>query len=130
MAGVQLARGVRSGRNMTHILRTAFVAAAFLVASGAASAQGQTQNDRGMKVYADQKCALCHAIGGKGNAKGALDAVGSRLKAEEIREWVVHPAEMTKKMKAERKPQMKAYPNLSKEDLDALVSYLVSLKKK
>jgi hypothetical protein len=33
-------------------------------------------------------------------------------------------------MKAERKPQMKAYPNLSKEDLDALVSYLVSLKKK
>jgi mono/diheme cytochrome c family protein len=115
---------------MTHMLRTASVAAAFLVVVGVAPAQGQTQSDRGMKVYADQKCTLCHAIGGKGNAKGALDDAGSRLKAEEIREWIVHPAEMTKKMKAERKPPMKAYPNLSKEDLDALVSYLVSLKKK
>jgi mono/diheme cytochrome c family protein len=83
-----------------------------------------------MKVYADQKCAACHAIAGKGNAKGALDDVGSRLKADEIREWMVNPAAMTKKAKAERKPPMRAYPKVSKDDLDALVAYMLSLKKK
>ncbi len=35
----------------------------------------------GEKVYADQKCSVCHSIAGKGNAKGPLDDVGSRLSA-------------------------------------------------
>lgn len=100
---------------------------ASLAVSGTAFAQGAVE--RGMKVYADQKCAVCHAIGGKGNAKGALDDVGSRLSADEIRAWIVSPAEMTKKTKAERKPPMRAYPNLPKEEVDALVAYMLSLKK-
>ena len=83
-----------------------------------------------MKVYADQKCAACHSIAGKGNQKGALDDVGSRLTMDEIRAWIVNPAEMTKKTKAERKPPMRAYPKLPKEDLDAIVAYMLSLKKK
>jgi mono/diheme cytochrome c family protein len=86
--------------------------------------------ERGMTVYVDQKCAVCHSIGGKGNAKGALDDVGTRLTPDDIRAWIVTPAEMTKKTKAERKPPMRAYASLSKEDLDALVAYMVSLKKK
>jgi hypothetical protein len=36
---------------------------------------------------------------------------------------------MSAKAKAVRKPAMKAYPNLPREDLDALVGYLASLKK-
>jgi mono/diheme cytochrome c family protein len=101
-----------------------------LTLTGIASAQDKAQVDRGMKVYADQKCSICHAIEGKGNAKGALDSVGAKLKADEIREWLVNPVEMATKAKADRKPVMKAYANLSKEDLDALVAYLSSLKKK
>ncbi|MET0167962.1 MAG: cytochrome c [Vicinamibacterales bacterium] len=101
---------------------------ASLAMSGTAFAQGSIE--RGMKVFADQKCAVCHSIGGQGNAKGALDDVGSRLSADEIRMWIVSPAEMTKKTKAERKPPMRAYPNLAKEDVDALVAYMLSLKKK
>jgi hypothetical protein len=73
---------------------------------------------------------VCHSIAGKGNAKGPLDDVGSRLSAEEIRQWMVNPAEMTKKTNAARKPPMRAYPNLPKEDLDGLVAYMLSLKKK
>ncbi|HEY5619085.1 MAG TPA: cytochrome c [Vicinamibacterales bacterium] len=111
-------------------VRITLVLMAFLAASGTASAQDQKQIERGMKVYADQKCAACHAIAGKGNAKGALDDVGSRLKADDIRAWIVSPAEMTKKTKAERKPPMRAYPNLPKEDLDALLAYMLSLTKK
>ena len=100
-----------------------------LAAGRLVSAQGNAQIERGMKVYTDQKCAVCHSIAGKGNAKGALDDVGSRLTPDEIRAWLANPAEMTKKTKAERKPPMRAYPNLAKEDVDALVAYLLSLKK-
>ena len=95
-----------------------------------AAAQDKALIERGMKVYAEQKCSICHSIDGKGNAKGPLDSVGLKLSADEIREWMVHPAEMTKKTKAERKPPMRAYPNLSKEDVDAVVAYMQSLKKK
>ena len=115
---------------VNHTLTAAFAAALCLASTGVASAQDQEQIDSGMKVYADQKCSVCHAIGGKGNLKGALDDVGSRLSAEEIRQWIINPAEMTRKTKAERKPAMRAYPNLSKDDLDALVAYMLSLRKK
>jgi mono/diheme cytochrome c family protein len=102
-----------------------FVLAAF---SGTASAQDAAA--KGAKVYADQKCSLCHSIAGKGNAKGSLDGVGSKLKPEEIREWIVDPVGMATKAKAERKPPMTAkYKTLPKEDLDNLVAYLASLKK-
>jgi mono/diheme cytochrome c family protein len=104
-------------------------AAVWLLAAGPASAQDKAQVERGMKVFADQKCSVCHSIAGKGNAKGALDNVGAKLKADEIREWIVNAAEMTKKTKAERKPPMKAYASLPKEDVDALVAYMQSLKK-
>ena len=83
----------------------------------------------GEKVYAAQKCATCHSIGTKGNKKGPLDDVGSKLTADELREWVVDAKGMTTKTKAPRKPEMKSY-KLPKEDLDALVAYMMTLKKK
>jgi len=87
--------------------------------------------EKGMKVYADLKCAMCHSIAGKGNAKGPLDEVGTKLKVDEIRQWIVDPVAMTAKTKAERKPLMlNKYTALPKDDLDALVAYMVSLKKK
>jgi mono/diheme cytochrome c family protein len=95
-----------------------------------ARAQDKALIERGIKVYADQKCSVCHSIDGKGNAKGPLDSVGLRLSADDVREWMIHPAEMHKKTKAERKPFMRAYPNLPKDDLDAIVAYMLSLKKK
>ena len=84
---------------------------------------------KGEKLFADQKCSLCHSIGDKGNKKGALDGVGAKLKAVEIREWLTDAKAMTAKTKATRKPEMKAY-SLPKEDVDALVAYLETLKKK
>ena len=83
---------------------------------------------QGEKVYADQKCALCHSIGDKGNKKGPLDGVGTKLKAGELREWIVDAKGMTVKTKATRKPDMKSYA-LPKEDVDALVAYMATFKK-
>ena len=111
------------------------IAAALVVAAlTAGSASAQDLKAKGEKVYTDQKCSVCHSIAGKGNTKGPLDNVGSKLSADEIRQWITDPAGMTAKSKAERKPAMstmaaklKAIP---KDDVDALVAYLSSLKGK
>ena len=100
------------------------------LSAGSAAAQDKAAIERGMKVYADSKCSVCHSIDGKGQAKGPLDGVGLKYTEAEMRDWMVKPAEMTKKTNAPRKPPMRAYPNLAKEDLDALVAYMMSLKKK
>jgi len=94
-----------------------------------AEAQAAPANGGGV-VFAAQKCSMCHGLDGKGNQKGALDDVGTKLTADQIRQWIVNPTEMAAKAQAVRKPAMKAYPNLSEEDLDALVAFLHSKKKK
>jgi mono/diheme cytochrome c family protein len=105
-----------------------FLAVAMFI-GGVGSAAAQSAADKGATVYAAQKCSMCHALDGKGNAKGALDGVGSKMSADDIRKWIVTPAEMTAKANATRKPLMRAYPNLPKEDLDALVAFLAAKKK-
>lgn len=84
---------------------------------------------KGEQVYTAQKCATCHSIAGKGSKKNPLDGVGAKLSADDIREWIIHPKEMTAKSKSTKKPPMPAkYSALSAADLDALVAYLQSLK--
>jgi len=106
----------------------AVICLAILSVSGAASAAARDAKDQGEKVFTDQKCALCHSVGDKGNKKGPLDGVASKLKGEEIREWIVDAKGMTVKTKAARKPPMKTYA-LPKDDVDALVAYLTTLTK-
>jgi mono/diheme cytochrome c family protein len=96
---------------------------------GAAPAAAQDSPSQGEKVFAAQKCALCHSVGGKGNAKGPLDEAVNKLSADEIRAWITDPKGMTAKTKATRKPAMKEF-NLPKADVDALVVYLSAMKKK
>jgi mono/diheme cytochrome c family protein len=111
-------------------LIAAICALAFVVVATPAQAQSPDLVAKGQAVYAAQKCSMCHSIEGKGQAKGPLDDIGGKLKADDIREWIVNPAKMTKEHNATRKPAMKAYANLPKEDLEALVAYMTSLKKK
>ena len=98
-----------------------------IVATSTLSAQDATIA-KGQQVYADQKCGLCHSIGDKGNKKGPLDGVGSKLSAADLKLWMTDAKAMTEKTKATRKPEMKSY-NLPKGDLDAVVAYMQSLKK-
>ena len=108
-------------------MKRVFTAAIFMLIAGPAFAQGAAE--KGAAVFAAQKCMTCHALDGKGQAKGPLDGIGAKLTADEIRAWLVTPAEMMKKANATRKPPMRAYASLPKEDLDALVAFLASKKK-
>jgi len=74
-----------------------------LVATAAAQDAKVT---KGQQLFADQKCALCHSIGDKGNTKGPLDGVASKLSADEIRSWITDAKGMTAKTKAPRKPEI------------------------
>ncbi len=108
------------------MIRSMVLGMVFVVGvAGFAAAQDKAA---GEKVFADQKCSLCHSIAGKGNKAGSLDGVGAKLKADEIRNWITDSKGMTAKSKATRKPPMKDYKALPKADVDALVSYLSSLK--
>jgi mono/diheme cytochrome c family protein len=109
---------------------TLFATLALAFVPGFSSSAGaQSPVERGEKVYAAEKCSVCHSIGGQGNTRGPLDGVGSNLSAEEIRQWIVAAPDMTAKTKATRKPPMRSYPNLPKDDVEALVAYMLSLKK-
>ncbi len=111
---------------LTRSMMCAFV----LVAGVAATAAAQdAKATKGAQLYADQKCSLCHSVGDKGNKKGPLDAVGSKLSPAELRAWIVDAKGMTVKTKAPRKPEMKNY-DLPKDDVDALVAYMATLKTK
>ncbi len=98
------------------------------VLASATFAGAQDKVAKGEKVYADNKCAMCHSIGDKGNKKGPLDGVGSKYSAADLKAWIVDAAGMTAKTKAERKPNMKNY-TLPADDVDALVAYMQTLKK-
>ena len=110
---------------MRHLTGVLFIVG-FALTAGTAGAQDAAH---GKQVYDAQKCSICHSIAGKGNAKGSLDDVGTKLSADEIRQWIVNAPEMAAKSKATRKPVMKAYSNLPKDDLEGLVAYLRTLKK-
>jgi mono/diheme cytochrome c family protein len=109
------------------VLITTFTVAALAIASAAPRQDDAVK--RGQQVYTAQKCQTCHSIAGKGSKKSPLDGVGAKLSADEIREWIVHPSDMTAKTKSTKKPPMpNKYSKLPAADIDALVAYMQSLK--
>ena len=102
-------------------------AAALILVTNLVTAQDKVA--RGTAVYAEQKCSMCQSIAGKGNVKGPLDEVGTKYNAADLKAWIVDAKGMTVKTKAPRKPEMKNYA-LPDADVDALVAYMATFKKK
>lgn len=108
------------------ITTLAALAAGVLLTAATAQAQPALVA-KGEAAFTANRCSMCHAVAGKGNAKGPLDGVGKKYKADELRQWLLAPAEMAVKQKATRKPAMRDFSKLPAGDLDALVAYLQSL---
>jgi mono/diheme cytochrome c family protein len=92
------------------------------------SAQDAKAAARGAALYAEQKCSVCHAVAGKGNAKHPLDTVGKTSTAEMIKLWLTDPKAAETKSGKKAMPPMKSYASLPAADIDALVAYMLSLK--
>jgi len=109
------------------LLATGFGLAALTAAPLKATPQGDAK--KGESVYNAQKCQTCHSIAGKGKKTNPLDGVGTKLSADEIRQWIINPTEMTAKAKSTKKPPMaNKYSKLPAADIDGLVAYMQSLK--
>lgn len=106
---------------MTWHLASLTAVLAALATPAAATAGDAELIARGKSVYAAQRCATCHAIGGAGNRRYPLDGVGARLSDEQLRAWIVAPRTMDPAVKK------RAYDKLPTADVDALVAYLRSL---
>lgn len=113
---------------MRNTILTALIAAASLGVGAPVLAQPALVA-KGQASFTTQRCAMCHAVAGKGNAKGPLDGVGAKYKADELRQWLVAPADMAAKHNATRKPAMRDFSKLPADELDALVAYMQSLGK-
>ncbi len=77
----------------------------------------------GKKVFDREKCVMCHTA-----TRNSLSDVGSKLTADQIRDWIKNPVETAKKNNVTMKPQMKSFASLSQKDVDDLVAYLQTMK--
>jgi mono/diheme cytochrome c family protein len=83
---------------------------------------------RGASLFAEQKCAICHSVAGKGNQKHPLDGAGKTLTADLVRLWLTDVKAAEVKTGKKAVPPMKSYAALPAADLDALVAFVLSLK--
>jgi mono/diheme cytochrome c family protein len=79
--------------------------------------------EAGRVVYAEQSCARCHSIGGRGNPRSPLDGVGARLSEEEIRRWITPSPTPAKGFQSRH-----AKLELTIPQREALLAYLRSLR--
>lgn len=99
----------------------ALAALSIVIAAGTA-AQAQSDPSKGSQVYQNNKCALCHAVQGKGGKAGPdLSTVGAKRNAQWLEKFMKDPKAVTPGAKM---PPFKG----SADDLNALVAYLASLK--
>ncbi len=91
-------------------------------------AQDAKKAAAGKALYDKNGCIKCHQIAGKGSKMSPLDGVGSKLSAAEIRQWLTDPDTMMAKLPKKPAAKMKKV-DLPPADLDALVEYMLSLKK-
>jgi mono/diheme cytochrome c family protein len=99
-----------------------------LFAVAGVHAQDAKQVAAGKALFEKQKCASCHQIAGKGNKMSPLDGVGSKLSAADIKLWLTDPDTMSAKLPKKPPVKMKKVA-LPDADIDALVQYMLSLKK-
>ena len=99
----------------------------FSLEAGAWAQTDPAQVAKGEKVYLEKKCALCHAIKGKGGTAGPaargpeLSDVGAKRESQWLKTFMKDPRTVV--------PKAKMLPfKGNDEELEALVGYLGSLK--
>jgi mono/diheme cytochrome c family protein len=107
---------------------TTLIAGTVIIAWAAPAPAQDAKVGRGATLFESNKCAVCHAVAGKGNAKHPLDGAGKRLDAATVKLWLTDPKAAEAATGKKAMPPMKSFAALPKEDIDALVAYVLSLK--
>ena len=104
------------------------VVAARVAAPVDAAPASREQIARGREVFARQDCSGCHSVAGEGSPRSPLDGVGSRRDLGEMRAWVVADESVQEELPPRAVAAKQRYAALPGTDMDALLSYLGSLR--
>lgn len=102
------------------------------VESGAAAAPPTAPDPAlvalGRTVFEEQACTRCHAAEGRGNPRLPLDGVGTRRAVSELPDWVTGTGAAREELGRSTARVKGAFTQLPREELDAVVAYLSSLR--
>lgn len=112
------------------VITAALVTLAVLLALSSVSF-GQTEAEKGKKVFQEKSCAACHTIGGGKLAGPDLAGVTERREEEWLKKWLKSPETMLMSDPIAKEMlgvYMIPMPNqgLSDEEIDALIEYFES----
>ncbi len=77
----------------------------------------------GQKIFEREKCTMCHTA-----TRNSLSDVGSKLTADQIKEWIKNPKQAAANAKSTAKPPMRSFEKLQDKEVNDLVAYLQTLK--
>jgi mono/diheme cytochrome c family protein len=80
----------------------------------------------GARVFREQSCTSCHALGGAGNPRHGLDGVGARLNREELRMWTTGTGAAADKLSPMVARRKLRYQELPEAEMSALLDYLAA----
>lgn len=83
---------------------------------------------RGRDVVEANDCLMCHSIAGEGSPRSPLDGVGARLSEAEILHFAIADESVQENLAPRAIKAKRGYADLPREDLQAMVAYLASLK--
>ncbi len=83
---------------------------------------------RGRALFVEADCTRCHAAEGAGNPRLPLDGVGARRTRAELRAWIVAGPSVRADLGRSVVRTKEGYAALPPADLDALSTYLSTLR--
>ncbi len=82
------------------------------------------QSVTGARLFLEQGCANCHAIGGAGNPRYPLDGVAARRDRAELEAWIGGTGVAAGQLAGSVVRRKERYRELPAEDMAALLDYL------
>ena len=86
--------------------------------------------EAGRKIYKQQSCSLCHSIAGQGNPRSVLDGVATKRTVRELRNFITGADTLQGVLPESVRKMKQRYRELSDDELNALIIYMQSLKKR
>lgn len=81
--------------------------------------------ERGRRVFEEALCSSCHSVEGNGNPRYPLDGVGVRRDSEQLKAWITGSGVAATQLPASVARRKQRYRDLPREDMDALIAYLL-----
>jgi hypothetical protein len=85
---------------------------------------------RGRAVFQSAGCTRCHSVAGVGSPRNPLDGVGSRRNDAGLRAWTLGADPLADSLPPSALRTKQGYRALEAADLNALITFLGSLKEK